>query len=178
MHLKIKISKNHLVWFFYFKNILRAAWFQVLETQKGQLWRRWLVGYKVWFFEKNLDKYTPVLLSRFLENTFKRHVKSLIFNFFKLTERQEFCFEVAIWSTPTSFEGRMQNKILKRIFMVAIEVKKLKSNYWLTPQKLQKQMANNFIFKLQKVAQLQVLKVKCKTKSQRGLSWFPLKLKS
>ncbi len=84
-------------------------------------------------FDRNLDKYTPLLLSGFLEDTFKRHVESLIFNFFKLRVRQEFFLEVAIWSTTTSFEGRMQNKISKRIFMVAIEIKKLKSNYWLTP---------------------------------------------
>jgi hypothetical protein len=32
----------------------------------------------------------------------------------------------------------MQNKISKKIFMVATEIKKLKSNYWLTPQKIQK----------------------------------------
>jgi len=81
-------------------------------------------------FDRNLDKYTPLLLSGFLED---RHVESLIFNFFKLRVRQEFFLEVAIWSTTTSFEGRMQNKISKRIFMVAIEIKKLKSNYWLTP---------------------------------------------
>jgi hypothetical protein len=53
----------------------------------------------------------------------------LILLLFLNSKRQEFCFEVAICSITTSFENRMQNKISKRIFMVAIEVKKLKSNY-------------------------------------------------
>jgi hypothetical protein len=45
----------------------------------------------------------------------------------------------------------MQNKISKKIFMVAIEIKKLTN-----PTKTPKTNGNNFIFKLQKATQLQV----------------------
>jgi hypothetical protein len=99
--------------------------------------------------DKNSDKYTPVLLSRFLEDPFKIHVKFLIFYFFKLIVKQEICFEVALCSTTKSFESRMENKISKNIFMVAIEVKKQKSNYRLTPQKLQKRW-QQFYFQVAK----------------------------
>jgi hypothetical protein len=62
--------------------------------------------------------------------------------------------------------------------MVAIEVKKLKIQLLINPTKIPKIDGNNFIFKLQKARQLQVSKVECKTKSQKGLSWLSLNLKN
>jgi hypothetical protein len=72
----------------------------------------------------------------------------------------------------------MQNKIRKKDFHGYHWSQKTKIQLLINPTKIQKTNGNNFIFKLQKATQLQVLKVECKKISQTWLSWLPLKLKN